>query len=1453
MADSLFDNRYRYDYIYPRGRSGETLRAVDTQDGDRPVVIKRPAPNDAPPIRSGQEVSILNERKALMRLAGHPNLTELLGTGQFYVGGMAHQYIVIERAEGVIIADLVRELAARGERMAELEMLVVVDGLLDLLIAAHEHDIVYNDVDAKHLFWDRERYRLKVIDWGNAVFLEGDEMTPQGVSRQSDIFQVAELLYWISTGGGRMEVPRDAGEDFRLNFGDDSERLHSRLQAIISRAGHPNPRLRYKTIAELRKDLADYRIPLERERNTILARVTDRLRRELSRDELYGLLRTLDAALIMDPGYPPSREAQTEINNRLNDLQVSADLDAARIYLESANWARALSVLDELRPRARGSTGTLIGLLQDWAKLLLDNEVHPAPEAVQEAIFNLFEGEADQAAHTLQTQGVNTDKARALQWLLAERISAHVPDILLLRPNLYRLEVALAVLSAEGIHVSEPRALLAEIHHALNAVADPAEISLIALRDGYRRIVDRLTSLSVILDTVQIQHNLPNRKLPLSALVRATNAAMALADNMHVIGKQATSSPRDALAALDSSRQIAPSTPAWDGVAHLLDSLYERLGRYQTFVPAADGSDLESWLSAAAQELRPFTEKLFDEMLMGMVRGLDTAMRAWATYAESIVQGNRTVAVAALAEATEAVGTISSSLAGWFNKLRSAVNNASYPERYALYGALGRALADGWENFDRGRLPEAERLGIQAFEAARNDHERFAARRLRELVQITREWVERGGINDVKRTQDALTAVEALYTPEEIEVRDHFTAQMPSKETYLRAMNKGLVEQYARSSTAAVRILYMNYTLLGALDAQAGSEEDARFWREAAVKTLGEAGLRHVAMRTLGEYLDRRRDLKIAAGVLNSINGAQALLMLESSRTTLEQNPQARLLSSAIYSLRELEAAARDWSDGAFRSAGMKLENAIKAVDDLEASAQINVDQYRAWLTTLLSASADMNAQIRKVTQTVETLPTEPLPVLRAAHQQMVETTTRLLGDSYASTLRHWRDTYDMFANILADTSMRRSAKLARFNDLFQAMLIDRHPAFPLYRHWYDLVDQSPEFPVLPPDQMPQIADEEAEIEQELEAVLADASGLPVDLERPRKRSRALSLLIVLLLLGVTVGVIAVMAGQNGAGEASAPTLTAEARTAVAIVGVTLTVESGPDATEETTADVGAAAPTLPPNPTVTPAARTIFPTITPARTERVMPSPLVLAADTATSIPTVTPSATFTPTDTPTPSATPTPTATPRPTLPPEGLRGVQDVITAAEQWETPSWTAEQFSRSAEGDFWRLGEGTGLTGEEVLITLPADVLEAAYGENAASRIVRMEANLSLVTFNPPLLVDNAVYFGVGFQNAADAAQIAALQVQVEQPGVINLSQRSGERRTVVSRRSDNATEVRIRIDRDLGDGDIVVYFNNEQIGAPITFLGADSPVVPLIYAHSGVILHVFDWTVTLR
>src|SRR5260221_14719009 len=90
--DSMFDTRYRIDHVYPRGRSGEVLRAYDTLNDDLPVLIKRPALQDAPPMRAGQEQNILNEKRALERLAGHPSVTQLRFPGPFRLGWLASPF-----------------------------------------------------------------------------------------------------------------------------------------------------------------------------------------------------------------------------------------------------------------------------------------------------------------------------------------------------------------------------------------------------------------------------------------------------------------------------------------------------------------------------------------------------------------------------------------------------------------------------------------------------------------------------------------------------------------------------------------------------------------------------------------------------------------------------------------------------------------------------------------------------------------------------------------------------------------------------------------------------------------------------------------------------------------------------------------------------------------------------------------------------------------------------------------------------------------------------------------------------------------------------------------------------------------------------------------------------------------------------------------------------------------
>ena len=1429
MADSLFDNRYRYDYIYPRGRSGETLRAVDTQANNRPVVVKRPAPSDAPPIRAGQEVSILNERKALSRLAGHPVLTALLGTGQFSAGGTLHQYIVVERAEGENVADMVRELAARGERLPELEMLVIADGLLDLLEAAHTADIVYNDVDAKHLFWDRSQYRLKLIDWGNAVFLEGDDSTPQGVSRQSDIAQAGELLYFILTGGARADIPRDASDDFRLTFGDDTARVHTRLQAIVSKAAHPNPRARYRTIAELRRDLAEYRAPLVRERDTVLNRVAERLRRDRSRDELYGLLDTLRPALAQDPGYPPARELEAEIHNRLQDIEVAADLDAVRIYLESANWQRSVGLLDELRGRVRGDSARLVNLLHDLARLLLEANHQPTPLPVLDSIGLLFDGHPERAAHILVTDAADAAE-RNLQWTLAERISAHVPEIHLLRPNLFRLDSALAQLAADGVPVTEPRAVLAEIDAQLDAMPADETVSMVALRDGYRAVVDGLTALSTLLDAVSAGHALTEHRLPLSALERALNAAMALADNMHVIGRQAAASPRDALAALDSSRAIDPTSLSWDAVAGLLDRLYATLGTYQTYVPAADGSDLEAWLHAARQTLTPFTERLFDEMLVGMVEGLEIAARAWGSYANTTIQGSRLGTLNALTQATEAVGTVSPTLAGWFNHLRAVITSAQYVERHALYGGLGRALADGWEAYDRGRLADAEQLGQRAYEIARSDTQRFAAGRLHRLAEMTRAWLERGAINDPDTCKAALVSVERLYTVDEIATREGFTRQMPSKDTYLKAMGKGLVELFARGSTASVRILFFNYVLLGALDAHAAETDDAEFWLAAAGRTLEPFGANHPAARALDEFIRRRRDINAAAARLNAVNGAAALPGLETLARELEENPQARTLAAGLFSLRELQAALRDWSDGEFRPAGIKLENAINAVNEVEQAAAITLTAYRALLMSLQAGAAELHTRARQMAQVIEERPADPPPALLDGHRHLLSVTHRLLGESYTGTLRQWRDTYESFVSVYTDTTMRRSARLSRFNELFRVMFIDRHPAYALYRHWYDLTEQAPEFPAPPTSEPVPRLDEAAEVaESEYRGTrYADPEPAPDETApppaRPRLPRRAL-LLLPVVLAGLVV--LALLAGGGGQPPAIAVTIT-----------------DTPDSQSAAPATDAPAPATATPTHTARPPTLTA----TPQTVALADPGSPTVPPDTPT--PTDTPTVTPTPTPTASPTPSNTPTVTPTPTLPPGGLTGRQDLLALFDRMPVYPWNSEHFSRGIDGAYWRLGMGAGTESGQIVITVPAETMETFYGGGAAGRVRSVEATLALTSYNPPLVLDGAVYYGVALVGADGAGQ--GFQVQLVQPGVINLAQVTEGAARTVSQRAVNNQIARLRLDRDPNSGAITSFFNDEQIGPTLSGVGASASPALFVYA-SGVIVSVTAWTVTLR
>ncbi|MBZ0278109.1 MAG: hypothetical protein K8I60_18325, partial [Anaerolineae bacterium] len=797
-------------------------------------------------------------------------------------------------------------------------------------------------------------------------------------------------------------------------------------------------------------------------------------------------------------------------------------------------------------------------------------------------------------------------------------------------------------------------------------------------------------------------------------------------------------------------------------------------------------------------------------------------------------------------------------LAGWLNQLRTVISGALYIERHALFGGLGRLLADGWEAFDKGRLPDAERLGNQAVEIARTDAEKYAASRLAQLAELSRTWLERSGAANRKGAKTALATIQTLYSADEDAIREHFAAQMPSKETYLKAMGKGLIELFSRSSTAALRILFVHYILLGTLDAHDGTLDDADFWHEAAVKTLGEFAERHPLARALAEFIGRRRDLNAAAVLINQVNGGFALATLDATRHKLEDNPQARTLAAGIQSLRELEAAVREWSDGEFRAAGIKLDNAIKSLNEAEQTAAITLTNCRAWLMELSAAAAELHNLSRMMHQSVDQRPNEPPEIISSAYHRMTDVTTRLLGESYAATPRGWRDTYKSFLDAYTDQSVRRSERLNRFNQLFRAMFIDRHPAYPLFRHWYQVTEDSPEFPAPPTSEpTPHLAEGAEVTESEYRGSrYADQPTGGSAVRLPRLSRRMIFGGIGLIALVAVVAVVGgLLGGQNAATPTIAVTITDTPTydpTGTVVAMLALSAAANTSSAPSATLDPAHITPTLPPQ-TVEFTTPTILPTLMGADGSP-LPPPTATATNTPTNTPTAT--ATDTPTITPTPTATSTATSTPTATLPPGGLQGSQDLLALFNQLPSYPWDSNTFSlvQAIDVSYWRLGSSPGSEGDEVLITLPADLLETYFGGNAASRIRRMEVEMTLTSHLPALLAANQVYFGAMLQNAANPDQAAGMNIQLVQPGIINIGQRNGTDTTTISQRSVNIPGARIRLERDPANGNITMFFNGEQIGQAVSFTNAGQPVLPVLYVRGGgVIVSVTSWSVTLR
>jgi stage V sporulation protein SpoVS len=1211
---------------------------------------------------------------------------------------------------------------------------------------------------------------------------------------------------------------------------------------------------RYATIDALRHDLALYRQPIEGDRDAVLERITRRLERQRSQAELERLLDEITRVQDRDPGHPATRATRERIEAELHRLAVLSDLDAARIYLESSNWSRAAALLAEVAQRAADPELSRARLLLELAEAMQASRLSPVPAGIPPAIDALVAEKPVQAARILLTTPESRETAQHQQWLLAERIQAYVPEVVVLRPHLLKLQLDLERLQAQH-PLGEP---LNRVDVAYNALESAETGTLETVMAAYAQLGTELEELAAWFDERITNDGMTALAEPLNSAGCASEAVRDLLAYLKTTTSQASSRPEQAQAALVAAAALDPVNPVFESIGQTLMDLQALIQRLADYRPAADGADLSGWFTAILHDFEPYTRLVPDPRLGMMVGSLQDAGRQWAVFQQAVIAGNRQGAVDSLQRAADAVRRLNPELAVWLNNARNAVNKARYVQRHALNGVFGRAMADGWSAWDRGSGIEAERLGKQALEAVVNDAEQAAADRLIRLGKHLRAWKEGNGEGDPALTERIDTALIGLLTEDEDRHWQTFTEQMPSKPAYLNAMGPGLIEHFELTSTAAQRIMFFHFVLRGVIEMYDSQADDADFWRQAAQQALPNAD-QHIAYMALNNVI---RDRQVVEKIALQVDGVNSIKALGKARQAVTKSQLQLVFKPLLSAMQQVEHAIEQWGHGDFRGAGETLETALAQLGEGEHLAHIQLDAFRAWVERLYQTAAELSVTRQRIGGAVDDRAEVPDARLFEWHRKLTNETELFLDKRHARVFKDWQATYEAMHAIYTDEEKRRSRKLREFDDLFGKAGVDTHPAYPLYLFWRDTVEASSEFPAPPTDEPVPRYTEDAEPLPARRPLFGggDANESGQSRRRPGRRVLLYGAGLVLLLVVILFGGSLLLNPQDpGSGiavtwETITPTLSTQ-QAAAATIG----------AIQTATAEVAALLPT---------ATETPLPSDTPTPT----------ASPTETQIPTLAPGEDFLPTaalilpsNTPLPTATETPTPEPTVTFSPtpaeviatqpaqaestaaaqgassgQVLQGAQQILLALEQnVQAYPWPESWFRPGDLGGGWLLGVPELDQGNDLLqVVLPADLLEQLFGPEAAVRLRRIEVTLTLRDYDSTLVQDELVYFGLGLQGADESR--VALQVQMVRQDAINVGARVGDEFRARTTLPIYDARVKLALER-LPDGSVTLLLDDEAIGPPRFLTAPNAPVTPYLFVQQGgVVVSVTDLVAVL-
>lgn len=152
----VFAGRYRYEPVEDGGENHDGFaQLVYDLKTEKMGIIKRAD------LTSEWTVGRLkNEMEALQALQGL-GVPEVYDTGEAEYDSMNYFYIVLEYVERIQVEKNLDSLTAS-------ERVEILTQFFRLLAEAHQRGILNGDIDLTHLYWNRDKKQLFVIDWANA-------------------------------------------------------------------------------------------------------------------------------------------------------------------------------------------------------------------------------------------------------------------------------------------------------------------------------------------------------------------------------------------------------------------------------------------------------------------------------------------------------------------------------------------------------------------------------------------------------------------------------------------------------------------------------------------------------------------------------------------------------------------------------------------------------------------------------------------------------------------------------------------------------------------------------------------------------------------------------------------------------------------------------------------------------------------------------------------------------------------------------------------------------------------------------------------------------------------------------------------------------------------------------------------------------------------------------------